>query len=149
MGWAIGEINGRDVGYGVPAVCDQPECEEPINRGLSYICGSDIGGGEHGCGLFFCGDHLFYGAVFKDDCSPQLCDICFLNSKIDLIDSDTGYKCHAQTFTPKDDTEEWCHWKLVHESWGQWRSKNPEELKKLKEVVAAIGEHDHEWGEEE
>lgn len=56
MGWSIGydEHWQRDVGYGVPSVCDFPGCARSIDRGLSYICGGEVYGGEHGCGLFFC-----------------------------------------------------------------------------------------------
>ena len=40
MGWAIG-YDGRwerDIGYGVPAVCDHPDCNVRIDRGLDYVC---------------------------------------------------------------------------------------------------------------
>jgi hypothetical protein len=59
MGWSIGWDGTwkRDIGYGVPAYCDHPECSAEIDRGLSYVCGGDPYGGEHGCGLFFCGKH--------------------------------------------------------------------------------------------
>ncbi|MFK0074646.1 hypothetical protein [Arthrobacter woluwensis] len=43
----------RWAGYGVPADCDHPECQERINRGLAYQCES----AECGCGLFFCSSH--------------------------------------------------------------------------------------------
>ena len=58
MSWARG-INheGREVGYAIEAPCDHPECGTVINLGLSYICGSEIHGGEHGCGKFFCDLH--------------------------------------------------------------------------------------------
>lgn len=46
MGWAVGRnAEGRWVGYGVPAVCDSPGCNAPID------------GGDHGCGRFFCHEH--------------------------------------------------------------------------------------------
>jgi hypothetical protein len=43
MGWSIGydENWKRDIGYGVPAVCDHPKCNKIINRGLSYVCGGE------------------------------------------------------------------------------------------------------------
>lgn len=48
MSWSVGwDPNWRrDIGYGVPAVCDHPECGVAIDRGLSYVCGSDPFGGE-------------------------------------------------------------------------------------------------------
>jgi hypothetical protein len=65
MGWSLGHDNrwgkfGRDIGYGVPAPCDHPGCGAEIDRGLSYVCGTHPYGGEHGCGLHFCGDHLHF-----------------------------------------------------------------------------------------
>ncbi len=53
MGWSIGSDGDRDIGYGVPAECDHPDCTAEIDRGLSYVCGGDPYGGEYGCGLFF------------------------------------------------------------------------------------------------
>lgn len=54
MGWQIGYDDKwkRDIGYGVPAFCDEPGCGEVIDRGLGYVCrGNEV------CGLFFCGEH--------------------------------------------------------------------------------------------
>lgn len=50
---------GRDIGYGVPAACDQPGCGERIDRGINYRCGGILNlHDQAGCGLFFCHDHL-------------------------------------------------------------------------------------------
>lgn len=114
MGWSIGYDGNwdRDIGYGVPAVCDQPKCNEEINRGLSYVCGGEPYGGDRGCGLYFCEKHLLYSARL-----PILCARC--------IRSRPAYK-------PKPDTQEWIKHKLTDKSWKQWRKENPEEVKKLK-----------------
>ena len=42
MGWEIGYDDNweRDIGYGVPAECDHPDCQV-IDRGLSYVCGGE------------------------------------------------------------------------------------------------------------
>lgn len=70
MGWAFYEdYKGRPIGYGVEAVCDEPGCDTKINRGLSYCCGDMPGGGELGCGEYFCSKHLKY--------YPQLCSRCW------------------------------------------------------------------------
>ena len=61
MGWAHGiNAEGREVGYGVQATCDQEGCTAEIDRGLSFACGGMHDGGEHGCGKYFCVDHLHY-----------------------------------------------------------------------------------------
>lgn len=80
MGWAVRYDPNwrRDVGYGVPATCDYPDCSKDIDRGLGYVCGSAVYGGEHGCGLHFCDDHLFYDYA-SDGGSLQLCEKCVHN----------------------------------------------------------------------
>lgn len=113
MGWATGYDTSwqRDIGYGVPSVCDHPGCTEEINRGLGYVCGGEPYGGDDGCGLFFCGKHR--------DASPKgLCERC---------------AAELEPFTPTPDTEDWIRWKLFEDSWRQWRLENPEEVKKMKE----------------
>ena len=53
--------DGREAGYNVEAVCDEPGCDEVIDRGLAYLCGDDPAGLglTTGCGGYFCGEHLF------------------------------------------------------------------------------------------
>ena len=38
MSWAVGYDSKwqRDIGYGVPSICDHPKCNKEIHRGLSY-----------------------------------------------------------------------------------------------------------------
>jgi hypothetical protein len=60
MGWAYGlNATGREIGYSIEATCDESGCTEEIDRGLAYVCGGMHDGGEHGCGGYFCGHHLF------------------------------------------------------------------------------------------
>lgn len=110
MSWSIGFDRNwkRDIGYGVPAVCDYPGCDAEIHRGLSYVCGSNPHGGEYGCGLFFCSEHLT--AEGRDGDLVELCDRCA-----------TAKEPHE----PKPDTTEWLQWKLTDDSWQQWREENP------------------------
>ena len=77
MGWSIGydENWKRDIGYGVPSTCDHSGCGAEIHRGLSFVCGGDAYGGEHGCGLFFCRDHLTHAGDRRDN--AQLCRRCY------------------------------------------------------------------------
>lgn len=67
MSWAYGELNGREVGYGIEATCDEPGCNVRIDRGLDYRCGfhfkSDI---DSGCGRYFCYNHLSAGPCPHD-----------------------------------------------------------------------------------
>lgn len=118
MSWSIGFDSAwkRDIGYGVPATCDHPGCDEKIDRGLSHVCGGDPYGGYRGCGLHFCSDHLYLSARL-----PQLCDRCSPRKR--------------KPFTAKPDHLDWIKWKLTDESWEQWRAENPEEVKRLQEVL--------------
>jgi len=95
MGWSIGYDSNwkRDIGYGVPAWCDQPGCEKEIDRGLSYVCGAEPYGGERGCGLYFCSKHLS---------SVSLCVNCELGRK---------------PFELKPDHPDWVHHKATDPSW--------------------------------
>lgn len=110
MGWSIGfdERWQRDVGYGVPAACDHPGCEEQIDRGLSYVCGGDPFGGKHGCGLFFCGTHLVAHEFRGGDC-VLVCHRC---------------DQHRKPFIPKPDTLLWLYFKMTDPSWKEWRVEN-------------------------
>lgn len=74
MGWSgpMPNAQGRMVGYAVEAVCDLDGCEAKIDRGLAYVCGDMHDGGEFGCGLYFCYEHLFFGLA----CPEQLCEAC-------------------------------------------------------------------------
>lgn len=62
----------RDIGYGVPAMCDHPGCGKRINRGLGYVCANDVPYGGDGCGLFFCDEHK-YPSDTKDGRFCQRC----------------------------------------------------------------------------
>ena len=122
MGWSIGYDSRwkRDIGYGVPAKCDHPGCDAEIDRGLSYVCGSEPYGGDHGCGLHFCGKHLSYEDRGED--FPQLCERC---------------ASEADPFDPKPDVAEWIEWKLTDESWAQWRAENPDEVAAMETARAS------------
>lgn len=109
MGWSIGYDNNwkRDIGYGVPAICDHPGCGAEIDRGLGYVCcDHQPQGGERGCGLYFCPDHQH-----MTEKHHQLCSRCLRGN---------------DPFEPTPDTQEWINHKLTHESWAEWREQNPE-----------------------
>lgn len=119
MGWEIGwdRVWRRDIGYGVPAVCDHPGCNEEIDRGLSHVCGNEEPyGGEEGCGLYFCTAHG----------GGSLCQHCASGSD--------------ETFDPSPDTMEWVQHKLTDESWQSWRDDNPEWVKEARRRIDGDGE---------
>jgi hypothetical protein len=126
MGWSVGfDANwGRDIGYGVPAICDRPGCGEVIDRGLSYVCGGEPYGGERGCGLYFCGKHLTR-ARQAGDRFVWVCGRC-----------DKG----RPPYQPTPDTAEWLNWKLTDESWAQWCRENPGQVQQITNALAASQE---------
>lgn len=118
MSWAIGYDDHwkRDIGYGVPAYCDHPGCREEINRGLSYVCGSEPYGGEHGCGLYFCRMHRQFHE-FRDGCCPEVCSRCH------------RYKL---PFKATPEHPRWVDWKLADGSWQEWRDANPQQVDRMR-----------------
>ncbi len=101
MGWSIGfdEHWQRDIGYGVPAYCDHPDCNTEIDRGLANVCcNEEPYGGDEGCGLYFCGKHHPYVG--------GQCTRCYH---------------HAKTFEPKPDHPDWIKHKATDSSWAEWR----------------------------
>ncbi len=105
MGWSVGFENGRDIGYGVPAQCDHPKCDEQIDRGLSYRCG-DPYGGKVGCELFFCSKHRHrYRRGYA--CCTRCAD-------------------GRSPYDAKPDVDEWVQHKLTDPSWEKWRKEHPE-----------------------
>jgi len=111
MGWSIGydEKWKRDIGYGVPAYCDHPDCNEEIDRGISYVCGGEPFGGERGCGLYFCDKHLHihFG---RGESVHSLCERCTPRVR--------------KPFAPKQDHPRWVYFKMTDESWAEWRKEN-------------------------
>lgn len=122
MGWAIGYDHNwqRDIGYGVPCECDHPGCHEQIDRGLAHVCGGEPLGGERGCGLYFCGKHLWMTRGW------QCCNRC---------------RRYRQPYKhPKPDVPDWLRWKLRDMSWRQWRNENPGEVEAIRARLRIVAE---------
>lgn len=140
MGWEIGYDDRwkRDIGYGVPAVCDHPGCNTEIDRGLSYVCGGEPYGGEMGCGLFFCYEHLFYAEPepewserppshaeeveyydSNEEHGAFVCERCR-----DWYEAEEKGDLDGPTpFQPKPDVPSWTHHKATDPSWAEWRAE--------------------------
>lgn len=110
MGWSLGfDTNwSRDIGYGVPAICDHPDCVEEIDRGLAYVCSGQEPYGGNGCGLYFCEKHR--------DLVTGECERC---------------ECGGEPFTPSEDSQKWKDHKRTDPSWDKWREDNPKKAAKL------------------
>lgn len=115
MGWSVGYDNKwkRDIGYGIVAFCDHPDCNEQIDRGLAYVCCDQQPRGGDGCGLYFCGKHRgHYGPGGEADC----CERCGDGKK---------------PFAPKPEHPLWIRFKMLDPSWKQWREECPDEFKEF------------------
>lgn len=136
MGWSIGydEVWKRDIGYGVVALCDYPECNKEIDRGLSYVCANEEPRGGDGCGLYFCGKHHNHWRNIDDDddALAMCCERCAKGEK---------------PFPAKPDLPLWTFFKKVDPSWKKWRKKEgipeptPEMFAKMTEYYQERG-----WG---
>ena len=76
-------------------------------------------GGECGCGLYFCEEHLSGSFEDLDDPDGRWYEVCERCAVGDL------------PFDPKPDTDEWNQWKLTDESWQRWRDENLVEVAKI------------------
>lgn len=85
-------------------------CPAEIDRGLSFVCGGEPYGGEHGCGLFFCRPHLVHAGDRRGN--AQLCARCYAGK--------------GKTYDPTPDTPEWIEHKATHPSWAEWRDQQKE-----------------------
>lgn len=129
MGYAIYSIgHDRHGGYGVPAFCEHPDCNEEIDRGISFACGGQPFS-ELGCDRYFCSKHRQYKnwdeekgqwCNHKDDCECEGAEIC------DRCATDKA------PFDYKNEHPDWVKHVLKHESWAEWRKHNPEIVKKYK-----------------
>lgn len=127
MGYQIYKVGKRWGGYGVPAICEYPDCNEEIDRGISYACGGEPFS-ELGCDRYFCSKHKNYEywdskngrwCRHKNDCDCECVEVC--------------ERCRANKppFPYKPETSEWIKHLLTDESWAEWRKKNPEEVENL------------------
>ncbi len=138
MGWSIGFDGNwkRDIGYGVPAVCDHPDCSEKIDRGLAYVCAGERPYGGDGCGLFFCAKHRSHSFPLPEDSDdPEAAEVYEKTEKR----GPCCERCAAglDPFEAKPDVKKWIRWKLNHSSWQQWRDEHPEEVAAMRAALKA------------
>lgn len=140
MSWAVGYDTNwhRDIGYGVPAWCDHPDCNEQIDRGIYYVCGDEPYGGDDCCGLYFCDDHMFYGHTQTED-DPnigkvrQMCERC-VRAHEDSFGCPDNLELNP--FPRKPDHPKWINHKLNDPSWAAWRAEHPRQLEDMRAALA-------------
>lgn len=122
MGYQLYEVGERFGGYGVPAICEHPDCNKEIYRGMSSACGGRPGS-EYGCDRYFCSKHLNIHC-FNVGGGREYIEVCERCDK------------RKKPFPYKPEHPEWAQHLLTHESWQEWRDNNPEKVEKLKNNVA-------------
>lgn len=134
MGYQIYKVGQRWGGYGVPAICEHPDCNEEIDRGISYACGGEPFS-EHGCDRYFCGKHKNYEywdnknerwCRHKNDCDCEMVEVCERCAK------------NKPQFPYKLEHPTWVKHLLKDKSWAEWRKENPQEVKELKSKLDKI-----------
>lgn len=129
MGYQVYKVGKRWGGYGVPTVCEYPDCNEEIDRGMSFACGGEPFS-EYGCDRYFCGKHRIYTYFdpeeedgrchHEEDCECETREVCERCAK------------GEESFPYKPETKEWIEHLLTDESWQEWRNNNPDEVEELK-----------------
>lgn len=75
-----------EAGYAVETACEKDGCTKQIDRGLAHLCGATPGGDEHGCGSYFCGQHLYMAPDVPG--AEGLCESCSARHKAQQLDND-------------------------------------------------------------
>lgn len=135
MGYAVYKVGKRWGGYGVPAYCEHPDCNEEIDRGISFACGGEPFS-EMGCDRYFCSKHTQMECFKKDgtdekcdheeDCHCECAEVCERCAK------------GESPFPYKPEHPTWVKHLLKDKSWAQWRKKNPDEVADLKKQLSLI-----------
>lgn len=111
-----------DQGNSVPAVCQRPDCDVVVHRGIVHICGMDPAAASGvGCGLQFCGAHLRGPG--------QTCDRCAAGEP---------------PYPTKTEAPEFPEWRLTDPAWSAWREANPELLERTRQAQIARELHKRE-----
>ena len=135
MGYQVYRVGRRYGGYGVPTICEHPDCNKEIDRGMSYACGGEPFS-EYGCDMYFCSEHVVGIAVtpegelikcdhLREDCDYQFYEVC---KPCSTRDPDVKF------FPHKPEHPDWVKHLLTDESWAQWREENPVEVEQMQEL---------------
>ena len=128
MGYSIYMVKKRWGGYGVPAFCEHPGCEEEIDRGMPYACGGEPFS-EWGCDRYFCSKHRYYTCVDELDEEGEECNDSCEGEHVELCQPCSKGE-GEYPYKPEHPT--WVRHLLKDPSWKEWRTENPDEVRRLK-----------------
>ncbi len=135
MGYQVYKVGNRWGGYGVPAICEHPDCKKEIDRGVSYACGEEPFS-EYGCDRYFCEKHLHY--TYFD--SREEDGICKHEEDCDCETKNVCERCkkREQSFDYKPEHPTWMKHLIKDKSWSRWRKENPETVEEFKKALTII-----------
>lgn len=114
----------RFAGYGVPAICEYPDCNEEIDRGMAHACGGEPNS-ERGCDRYFCEKHLIFHG-FNLNGERQYLFVCERCDK------------YKDPYPYKPETKEWLEHILTDESWEIWRNDEKEKVEEYKKQLEVL-----------
>ena len=128
MWYAVYEVWKRFWGYWVPTICEHPNCNKEINRGMDYACWWEPFS-EYWCDRYFCEEHTKYVSfdavewwIVTDD-KYKSKEVCFRCAE------------WKEPFPYKPESKEWIRHVLKDESWEKWREKNPKKVESYIEIL--------------
>lgn len=131
MWYAVYEVWDRYWWYGVPAICEHPDCNEEIDRWMSYACWWEPFS-EFWCDRYFCSKHLS-NEYFDEDwfvLSDHAPDEAYDSAK--CVDICEKCKRNEEPFPYKPEHKKWIKHLLKDPSWKEWRDNNPEKVEEFK-----------------
>lgn len=139
MGYQVYRIRKDDCtgyrfgGYGVPTICEYPDCKEEIDRGMAYACGGEPFS-EYGCDRYFCSKHRVMAGFKVDGDTERLCDH---EEDCDCEYKEVCERCRdgKDPFPYKSEHPTWMRHVLKDESWKEWRDENPEQVENFKKAL--------------
>ncbi len=132
MGYAVYEIgNNRWGGYGVPAFCDHPDCNEEIDHGMAYACGGEPFS-ERGCAGYFCSKHR---TIAGFNGWNEICKHSSLKCKCEWTEVCERCAKGEPPFDFKAEHPDWAKHVLKDKSWAKWRKENKSEVQRLRHAT--------------
>lgn len=127
----------RYIGYGVTSICDHPECNTVIDRGMGYACCDGLAHNGK-CEGYFCLAHLENYLYFDElgDLNENELDALGLDVD-DLPEEEDSpiYKCNHGIHEGKESVE-WLSFILNDDSWAKWREINPLYVTHYEDLIA-------------
>lgn len=140
MGYQVYWEGGRWCGYGVPAYCDFPGCDQEIDRGVSYKCER-----EWGYRYF---DSDTGEELFEDEIYDPTRDV--IEQEYQYYTDCGGFFCgtheshsdHDMFMEHPPEHPVWLRHILTNATWREWRRENPSLVKRYRQELRKHNDSD-------